>query len=87
MPDSPASRTYRCSEGRIKVDVQTAGQWHALAVCLGRPELAYDGAWDAVRVAAGDGPVAQVLEAMFAEESAALWQRRLESHGVPCRAV
>lgn len=81
---SPATRQYRCRDGQIAIAVVNAEQWRALAVCLGRPELAYAGAWDAVKDVPGDGPVARVLEAMFAEEPAALWLRRLEAHGVPC---
>jgi crotonobetainyl-CoA:carnitine CoA-transferase CaiB-like acyl-CoA transferase len=84
---SPASRRYRCSTGEIEIAVETAEQWHALAVGLGRPELAYQGSWDAVRVADADGPVARVLEEHFAEEPADLWIRRLQPPGVPCRVV
>jgi crotonobetainyl-CoA:carnitine CoA-transferase CaiB-like acyl-CoA transferase len=81
---NPANRVYRCSSGRIEIAVQTEEQWHALAVCLGRPELAYEGAWEAVRTSPPDGAVALVLEEMFAEDPASLWSRRLEAQGVPC---
>lgn len=84
MAGSPASRRYRCSDGEIEIDVQSAKQWHALAVCIGRPELAYEGAWDAVKLALAEGPVASVLEGMFSDEPAALWRKRLEAYGVPC---
>jgi len=80
---NPGNREYRCSSGRIRVAVQTAEQWHSLAVCLGRPELAYKGAWEAVRDSPPDGDVAQVIEEMFAEDPADVWARRLEGHGVP----
>jgi crotonobetainyl-CoA:carnitine CoA-transferase CaiB-like acyl-CoA transferase len=82
---NPGNREYRCSSGRVQIAVQTEEQWHALAVCLGRPELAYAGAWDAVRTSAPDGGVAQVLEEMFAEDPADLWAKRLEAHAVPYR--
>jgi crotonobetainyl-CoA:carnitine CoA-transferase CaiB-like acyl-CoA transferase len=82
---NPGNREYRCSSGRIEIGVQTEEQWHALAVSLGRPELAYEGAWDAVRRSAPDGGVAHVLEEMFAEEPVEVWARRLEAHGVPYR--
>jgi crotonobetainyl-CoA:carnitine CoA-transferase CaiB-like acyl-CoA transferase len=87
MLASAASRSYPCSDGEIEIDIQTADGWRALAVCLGRPELAYDGAWDAVKRAAPDGPVARVVAQMFAEDSAASWMRRLDAHGVPCRLL
>ena len=83
--ESPAKRRYRCSSGEIEIAVESAGQWRALAICLGRPELAYEGSWEAVRSAAADGPVAKVLEEHFAEEPADLWLRRLKAHGVPSR--
>lgn len=85
MTASPASRRYRCTDGEVEIDVQNAEQWHALAVCIGRPELAYGGAWDVVRTAPADGPTARVLEAMFSDELAGLWLKRLEANGVPCR--
>lgn len=89
MPSAanPGNRTYRCSSGEIEVSVQTEEQWHGLAVCLGRPELAYPGSWSVVRTAAPDGPTAQVLEEHFAEEPADLWRERLEAHAVPCAVV
>jgi crotonobetainyl-CoA:carnitine CoA-transferase CaiB-like acyl-CoA transferase len=81
---SPASRTYACSTGEISIDVRTEEQWHSLAVCLGRPELAYTGAWDVVQQADADGPTARVLEEMFAEDTAESWLTRLRAHDVPC---
>ena len=84
---SPANRRYRCAQGEIEIAVTNAEQWHALAVCAGRPELAYEGSWEAVRTAAPDGPTARGLEEMFAEDTADVWRRRLESHAVPCREI
>ena len=84
MVASPASRTYRCTDGAIELAVTTAEQWHALAVCIGRPELAYEGAWEVVRAAPADGPLATAVGQMFAEASVETWRRRLEAHGVPC---
>ena len=83
MTASPANRRYRCARGEIAINVTDAEQWHALAVCLGRPELAYKGAWEAVRTSAADGPIAAVLEEMFGEDDASSWAERLEAHGVP----
>ena len=82
---NPGNREYHCSSGLIEIAVQTEEQWHALAVSLGRPELAYEGAWDAVRRSPPDGGVAGVIEEMFAEDPAELWAKRLEAHGVPYR--
>lgn len=67
--------------------MESAEQWHALAVCLGRPELAYEGSWQAARESPADGPLAAVVASMFAEDTAERWQARLEAHGVPCTAV
>jgi crotonobetainyl-CoA:carnitine CoA-transferase CaiB-like acyl-CoA transferase len=64
--------------------VKNAEQWHALAVSLGRPELGYDGSWDAARRAPANGPLADVIACMFAEDTAESWQRRLQAQGVPC---
>jgi crotonobetainyl-CoA:carnitine CoA-transferase CaiB-like acyl-CoA transferase len=79
---NPGNRTYRCSSGEITIAVQTAGQWHALAVCLGRPELAYEGAWDVAREAPPDGPIARIVGEMLAEDDAASWKRRFDARGV-----
>lgn len=84
---SPANRSYLCSPGEISIDIQAEEQWYELAVCLGRPELAYEGAWDVVRMSAPDGPTAHVLEEMFAEDTAESWLKRLAAHGVPCRVA
>jgi len=84
MTGSPAARRYICSDGEIEIAAGNAEQWHALAVSIGRPELAYPGGWDAVRAASGDGPLAHALAMMFVEDSADMWRRRLEAHGVPC---
>lgn len=84
---SPANRRYRCARGEITINVRTAEQWHALAVCLGRPELAYEGAWEAVRRAAADGPVAAVVQEMFGEDTADSWAERLEANNVPFEMV
>ena len=81
---SPAGRRYACAEGEIEITVKNAEQWHALAVCLGRPELAYEGSWEAARRAPSDGPLAAVVAGMFAEDTARRWRERLEAHGVPC---
>ena len=80
---TPGNRRYRCAAGEIEIDVKTAEQWYALAVCLGRPELAYAGAWEAVQTSAPDGPIAAVLEDMFGEDDASSWAERLEAHRVP----
>jgi crotonobetainyl-CoA:carnitine CoA-transferase CaiB-like acyl-CoA transferase len=87
MAESPANRRYRCSQSEIEIAVSNAEEWHALAVCVARPELAYEGSWEAVRTAGGDGPIARVLEEMFAEDTADVWRRRLEAHAVPCREI
>ena len=82
---NPGKRTYRCKTGEIMVRVENAEQWHALAVCLGRPELAYEGSWEAARRTPPDGPLAGVIASMFAEDTVESWRARLEAHGVPCR--
>jgi crotonobetainyl-CoA:carnitine CoA-transferase CaiB-like acyl-CoA transferase len=82
---SPANRRYACRQGEIEIRVETEEQWRGLAVSIGRPEMAYPGAWEAVRVASPDGPLADAIAAMFAEGEASTWLRRLDAHGVPCR--
>ena len=83
----PGARRYPCSEGAIEITVASAEQWHALAVCLGRPELAYEGSWQAAQQSPADGPLAAVVASMFAEDTAKRWQARLEAHRVPCVIV
>ncbi len=83
----PGARRYDCSKGAIDIAVESAGQWHALAVCLGRPELAYEGSWQAAQQSPADGPLAAVVASMFAEDTAERWRARLEAHSVPCAVV
>ena len=80
----PGARRYACSTGEIEIAVQDGEQWHALAVCLGRPELAYEGSWEAAGESPADGGIAGVVAGMFAEDTAESWRARLEAHGVPC---
>jgi crotonobetainyl-CoA:carnitine CoA-transferase CaiB-like acyl-CoA transferase len=87
MTKSPANRRYGCSTGEIAIKVMNAKQWHALAVCLGRPELAYEGDWEAVRNAPPDGPIAAVVAEMFAEDTAESWAERLKAHDVPFELI
>jgi crotonobetainyl-CoA:carnitine CoA-transferase CaiB-like acyl-CoA transferase len=81
---SPANRRYRCRDGYVRIDCESGGQWKALAKCLGRPELAYPGSWEASAVAAPRGRLGRLLEVIFAEDGVEVWLRRLRSHGVPC---
>ncbi|HEY5625369.1 MAG TPA: CoA transferase [Dehalococcoidia bacterium] len=83
----PGRRRYACADGAIEIAVEGTDQWHALAVCLGRPELAYEGSWEAARRAPADGPLAAVIASMLAEDTAQSWRRRLTTRGVPCVTV
>ena len=87
MTGHPDSRRYACSEGAIEIAVESAEQWHALAVCLGRPELAYEGSWQVAQKLPPDGPLGEVIVSMFAEDTAERWRARLEAHGVPNNVV
>ena len=84
---NPGNRSYRCADGGIKIAVETEDQWGALAKCVGRPELAYAGSWAAVRKVVPRGALGRVLEELFAEDTAAVWIRRLRAHAVPCQEL
>ena len=81
---SAARRCYRCRDGRLSLACEDEGQWKALAKCLGRPELAYPGSWDAARASAPRGSLGRLLEGLFAADPVGVWLERLQSHGVPC---
>jgi len=84
-PASPARRRYRCRDGgSVSLACESEEQWRALAKCLGRPELAYPGSWQAARDSAPRGRLGRLLEGIFAADPAEVWLRRLQSHGVPC---
>ena len=82
---SPARRVYRCAHGSIEISCENGEQWRSLARCLGRPELAYEGSWQAASTAAPGGRLGRVIESLFAEDEADTWLRRLRAHGIPCR--
>ncbi len=82
---SPARRRYRCRDGQLSLACENEAQWRALAKCLGRPELAYHGSWDAARAAAPRGGLGRLLEGIFAADPVDLWLERLSSHAVPCK--
>ncbi len=81
---SPARRRYRCRDGRLSLACENEAQWRALAKCLGRPELAYRGAWEAAQAAPPRGRLGRLLEGLFAADPVDLWLERLRTHGVPC---
>ena len=84
-PASPARRRYRCRDGgSVSLACESEAHWRALAKCLGRPELAYPGSWEAARNSAPRGRLGRLLEGIFAADPAEVWLQRLRSHGVPC---
>ena len=84
---SPAKRRYRCRDGVIAIACRSEAQWRALAKCLGRPELAYAGDWEAARTAPPRGRLGRLLEEIFREDTADVWLKRLGAHGVPAAPV
>jgi crotonobetainyl-CoA:carnitine CoA-transferase CaiB-like acyl-CoA transferase len=69
----------------LAVACENEAHWQALAKCVGRPELAYAGDWAAANAAPYNGRLGRVLEPLFKEDTADVWLRRLEAHGVPAR--
>ena len=85
MPEaSPARRRYRCRDGQLSLACENEGHWKALARCLGRPELAYPGSWEAALAAPPRGRLGRLLEGIFVADPVEVWLERLSSHGVPC---
>ncbi len=84
QPASPARRRYRCRDGRLSLACENEAQWRALARCLGRPELAYAGSWDAAQGSSPRGRLGRLLEGIFAADPVDVWLKRLSVHGVPC---
>ncbi len=87
QPASPARRRYRCRDGRLSLACESEVQWQSLAKCVGRPEIAYRGSWDAAWAAAPRGGLGRLLEAIFAADPVELWLERLRAHGVPCEKM
>ncbi len=84
QPASPTRRRYRCRDGRLSLACQNEAHWRALAKCVGRPELAYRGAWEAALAAPPRGRLGRLLEGLFAADPEDLWLERLRAHGEPC---
>ncbi|HSP55906.1 MAG TPA: CoA transferase [Dehalococcoidia bacterium] len=84
---SAAYRSHRCADGFIFIACSNADQWRALAQSIGRPELAYPGAWPAAARTEPSGGIAHVIAAMLAEDTVEKWIKRLAAHGVPCAPV
>ncbi len=84
---SAAYRSYRCSDGFIFVACASDAHWHDLAKAIGRPELAYPGAWPAAAGTESKGGIARVVGEMLAEDTVDSWLKRLACHGVPCAPV
>jgi len=84
---SAAYRSYRCADGFIFVACTTEDHWHSLAKSIGRPELAYPGAWPSAAETDPKGGIAGVVGEMLAEDTVESWLKRLASRGVPCAPV
>ncbi len=81
---SPGRRRYRCRDGHLSLTCENEAQWKALARCLGRPELAYPGSWEAAQGSSPRGRLGRLLEGIFAADPVEVWLERLRSHAVPC---
>ncbi len=81
---SPGRRRYRCRDGQLSLACESEGHWKALARCLGRPELAYPGSWEAARASAPRGRLGRLLEGIVVADPVEVWLERLSAHGVPC---
>ena len=83
---SPARRLYRCADGALlAVDCRSEAHWRAVAKCVGRPELAYEGDWAAASTAPYNGRLGRLLQDLFREDPAEIWLQSLEAQGVPAR--
>ncbi len=87
QPASPARRRYRCGDGRLALACENEAHWRALAKCVGRPELAYRGSWEAAQAAAPRGGLGRLLEGLFAADPVELWLERLSAHSVPSEKI
>ncbi len=81
---SPGRRRYRCRDGHLSLACEDEAQWRALAKCVGRPELAYRGSWDAAGASPPRGRLGRLLEGIFAADPVDVWLERLRANNVPC---
>lgn len=84
---SAAYRCYPASDGWLFIACTTEQHWHAMAKAIGRPELAYPGAWPAAAETDPRGGIADEVISMLAEDTVASWVARLTSHGVPAAPI
>lgn len=84
---SAAYRCYPASDGWLFIACTTEDHWHALAKAIGRPELAYPGAWTAAAASDPRNGLADEIISMLAEDTVDSWVERLTSHGVPAAPI
>ena len=84
---SAAYRCYRCADGSLFLACTTEDHWQAMAKAIGRPELAYSGAWPAAAQTNPKGGIAHAVQEMLAEDTVDSWLRRFASRGVPCAPI
>jgi crotonobetainyl-CoA:carnitine CoA-transferase CaiB-like acyl-CoA transferase len=84
---SAAYRCYPASDGWIFIACTTEDHWHAMAKAIGRPELAYPGAWPAAAASDPRNGIAGEIISMLSEDTVDSWVRRLTSHGVPAAPI
>jgi crotonobetainyl-CoA:carnitine CoA-transferase CaiB-like acyl-CoA transferase len=87
-PSIAPYETLRTADAQIAVAVGNDRQFAAMAVCLGRPELAADPRFATNRDRVANRPaLVSALEAALSAHSAASWTKRLQECGVPCGPV
>lgn len=87
-PSIAPYETLQARDAPIAVAVGNDRQFAALAVCLGRPELAADPRFAANRDrVANRAALAAALESALSARDAAHWTDRLQQAGVPCGPV
>jgi crotonobetainyl-CoA:carnitine CoA-transferase CaiB-like acyl-CoA transferase len=84
---SAAYRCYPSADGWLFLACTTEEHWHAMAKAIGRPELAYPGAWQAARTAAPRGGLADVIQEMLSEDTAERWLQRFAAQAVPAAPI
>jgi crotonobetainyl-CoA:carnitine CoA-transferase CaiB-like acyl-CoA transferase len=81
------SGMFRCADGWLFLACTTEDHWQAMAKAVGRPELAYPGAWPAAAQTGPKGGVADAVQMMLAEDTVDSWLKRFASRAVPCAPI
>ncbi len=87
-PRNAPYQVFRCRDGYFGMAAGNNSLWSAVCTTVGREDLLNDDRFSSTTLRAGNqGVLRDLLEAIFADDDAAVWLDRFRKAGVPCAPI